>query len=192
MHILTVCSGNICRSPMAEYLLRHALESQRIGRTDIAVSSAGILHLQSRPIDPTCAQLLSEDGIDTSTFRSTVCTPSMVTQADLVLCFEHIHLDDLLRDAPMALRHTFLLTDFANLCDIDMQQGGPDGTTAQEHLECLIDDAPLIRPLMPHAEEIPDPHHHDHATYAHAHQLIADAAKRIAAAIAPLDASRHA
>lgn len=192
MHILTVCSGNICRSPMAEYLLRQALETQRISRTDITISSAGILHLQPRPIDPTCAELLSEDGIDVSAFRSTICTPSMVKDSDLVLCFEHEHLDDLLLDAPLALRHTFLFTDFANLCDSDMQQGGPEGSTAQERLQCLIDDAPLVRPLMPRAEEIPDPHHHDRATYELAHRLIANAAMRIAAAIAPAGIPQHA
>jgi len=49
-NILFVCTGNICRSPVAEYLLRH--EMSRLHISNIAVGSAGLLDLGGRPADP--------------------------------------------------------------------------------------------------------------------------------------------
>lgn len=241
MHILTVCDGNVCRSPMAEYLLR--AELRRLGVTAFhphapqagdraalvpgdapvtyptptskpsnipdaepatatapalggtatstpapaaltAISSAGLLRLPPRTIDRTCLRLLAARGIDASDHISTVCAPGMVTDANLVLCFTRDQLEALLRDTPRALRRTFLIDDFANLCAASMRDGGPEGSTPTERLSSLLEDAPLMRPMLPSANEIIDPFHRNEAVYQAAFAAIEAAARLIAQALA--------
>lgn len=189
MRFLTVCAGNICRSAMAEYLLRQAIVERAaaagVDVSDLAVSSAGTLHIPGKPIDAVAGELLAKDGIDASAFRSTTCTPALVNDADVVLCFEREQLESVLRDAPQAVQYAFLIEDFANLCTESMRQGGAEGTTPDERLESLIFDAPLLRPLLPAAQEIPDPHRRELAVYEAAHDTIKRAASTIAAALVP-------
>lgn len=183
MHIVTVCAGNICRSPMAEYLIRHEAGQRHL--TDITVSSAGTLRLPERSIDPTCGGLLERHGIDATAFRSTVCSRSIISDADLVLCFTQELMSDILRDNPAAILRTFLITDFANMCDAEVAQGGPEGRTASERLASVISDAPLLRPTLPDAEEIADPYHQEQSVYVDTYLAIAQAVERIMAAANP-------
>ena len=77
-NILTVCVGNICRSPMAEALLRTKLP-------DVAVASAGIAAPSGALADPLAQELMLERGIDISAHRAKrVITPS-IAGSDLVL-----------------------------------------------------------------------------------------------------------
>ncbi|MDQ6982484.1 MAG: low molecular weight protein-tyrosine-phosphatase [Mariprofundus sp.] len=88
--ILVVCVGNICRSPMAEALLRsHAPESVR-------VESAGIGALVGEAADPSALRLMQERSIDISAHRARQFTPEMARRNDLILVMEdghrqHIH-----------------------------------------------------------------------------------------------------
>ena len=80
-HILVVCVGNICRSPMAEALLRDALREQQ----DITVESAGLGALVDHPASEHAVTLMRERGLDISGHRARQITPDMVHAADLVL-----------------------------------------------------------------------------------------------------------
>jgi protein-tyrosine phosphatase len=81
--ILVVCVGNICRSPMAEALLRKAIESR-----GIAVSSAGIGALVGHAADETAQALMLERGIDISCHRARQLDGQLVREADLILVME--------------------------------------------------------------------------------------------------------
>ncbi|MDB5957090.1 low molecular weight protein-tyrosine-phosphatase [Ramlibacter sp.] len=81
--ILVVCEGNICRSPMAEGLLRAALPAAR-------VSSAGLGALIGQPADEMAVQLLKERGLDISDHRAAQLTRQMCLNADLVLVMDQI------------------------------------------------------------------------------------------------------
>jgi protein-tyrosine phosphatase len=83
--ILTVCVGNICRSPMAEAVLAHRLASRGF---DVKVESAGIGALVGRPADPIALALMSERGLDLSRHRARQLTPDLVRAFDLVLVME--------------------------------------------------------------------------------------------------------
>jgi protein-tyrosine phosphatase len=85
--VLMVCAGNICRSPMAEGLLR----SRFIGRPGATVASAGIAALAGRPADPIACELLAAHGIDISDHRARQLTADLVTGHDLVLVMEQAH-----------------------------------------------------------------------------------------------------
>ena len=86
-HILVVCVGNICRSPMAEVLLRIALQ----GRDGFTVESAGLGAMVGHPADDYTIELMENMGEDVSTHRARQIHPDMVRQADLVLVMEAGH-----------------------------------------------------------------------------------------------------
>ena len=86
-HILVVCVGNICRSPMAEQLLKSALR----GQIGITVESAGLGALVGHPADDYALELMVEMGEDISEHRAKQIHPDMVRDADLVLVMEAGH-----------------------------------------------------------------------------------------------------
>lgn len=111
--ILTVCIGNICRSPTAEYLLRERLASR-----DIQLGSAGLGALAGYPMDATALQLLAEQGIDGAAHRARQLTPAMLREADLVLGMEKNHVDAMVRLAPEASGKIFILDKWLQGRDI--------------------------------------------------------------------------
>ncbi len=86
-HILVVCVGNICRSPMAEALLTDALR----GQEKFTVESAGLGALVGHPASEFAVQLMDERGIDISSHRAQQITPDLVAKADLILVMESGH-----------------------------------------------------------------------------------------------------
>ena len=86
-HILVVCVGNICRSPMAEALLKRALR----GQDGITVESAGLGALVGHPASEYSQELMLEMGLDISEHRARQIHPDMVRDADLVLVMEAGH-----------------------------------------------------------------------------------------------------
>ena len=85
--VLVVCVGNICRSPMAEALLRDALGDQE----DVIVESAGLGAMVGQPASEHAVTLMQERGIDISAHRGRQITPDMVQAADLILVMEAGH-----------------------------------------------------------------------------------------------------
>ena len=86
-HILIVCMGNICRSPMGEALMIRQLSAQ----PQMSVTSAGITALVGYPADETTQALLLEQGIDISAHRARQLTGAMLRQTDLILVMETGH-----------------------------------------------------------------------------------------------------
>jgi protein-tyrosine phosphatase len=86
--VLTVCVGNICRSPMAEVLLRARLHARK---PDAVVESAGIAALVGKPADPIAVALMSERGHDLSGHRARQLTPELARRFELVLVMEAGH-----------------------------------------------------------------------------------------------------
>ena len=106
MQIMYVCTGNQCRSVMAEYYTRAKLADRGIGlqNDNITVRSAGTLHYPPHPADPMVIDLLKNDGIDANSHSSTPLTTDISRQADLILCFEREQISDLLEQNPLAIR----------------------------------------------------------------------------------------
>lgn len=86
-HILVVCVGNICRSPMAEALLRDALSD----RDEITVESAGLGAMVDWPAAEHAVALLGERGLDISAHRARQLSPELMHDADLILVMESGH-----------------------------------------------------------------------------------------------------
>jgi protein-tyrosine phosphatase len=85
-NILIICVGNICRSPMAEGLLKQALVGAN--RTDYQVSSAGLGALIGHQADASACQLMARKGIDISGHRARQLDTEMIRGASLVLVMD--------------------------------------------------------------------------------------------------------
>ena len=113
--ILTVCTGNICRSPLAEYALREAVAASDLAG-QVEVASAGTTGWEGgNPIDPRAGALLREHGIDPSAHRARRMDPQELREADLVLALDHDHVGPI-RDVlgeEQAARTLRMVRDFA-------------------------------------------------------------------------------
>lgn len=89
--VLMVCTGNICRSPMAEGLLRHRLPP--FLQSEVAVRSAGTYGLHGNRAEPLAVKAASAHGVDISDHRARILDASLIRSADLVLAMERYHLD---------------------------------------------------------------------------------------------------
>jgi RpiB/LacA/LacB family sugar-phosphate isomerase len=111
--ILFVCTGNICRSPMAEGLFRHAVK----GRGDYQAISAGVGAMDGLPPSENAVRALRELGIDLTGHRSRMLTAELVQRADYIFGMTHSHVDAIMLMYPHAAEKTFLLREFDETLD---------------------------------------------------------------------------
>nr|WP_308204840.1 low molecular weight phosphatase family protein [Mycobacterium hackensackense] len=113
LHILFVCTGNICRSPTGERLA--AARGAELQIPDFATSSAGTRALIGHPMHADAARVLEELGGDASGFVARHLTAPVANDADLVLTMTAAHRNDVLELAPRQFRKTFTLSEAALL-----------------------------------------------------------------------------
>jgi protein-tyrosine phosphatase len=109
MRLLFVCTGNTCRSPMAEGITRRLAEAR--GMTDLEVGSAGTSAWEGAPASDGALLVAMEEGVDLNGHRARVLSRDLVAAADLILVMSGHH-----RDRAHALGgegRTHLLTDYA-------------------------------------------------------------------------------
>ncbi|MFH1752575.1 MAG: low molecular weight protein arginine phosphatase [Candidatus Omnitrophota bacterium] len=111
--VLFVCTGNSCRSIMAEGLLRKKLEE--LGRSDIEVSSAGTCAVGGFVPTAMTVSAMKEEGVDVSGYKTTRLTPDKIYNADLILAMETRHVDAILNLDPNADGKTYLLRRYARV-----------------------------------------------------------------------------
>ncbi|MDR5899524.1 low molecular weight phosphotyrosine protein phosphatase [Halomonas vilamensis] len=135
--ILVVCTGNICRSPVAEAFLRQRLPERRI-------SSAGLGALEGKPVSPLARQLAEADGLDVNHHQARQLTVAMIQEADLILVMTERQRRAVGQQAPQALGKTLLL---GRWLDSGKGQNIPDpyrkSTEVFEHIHMLLKDASL-------------------------------------------------
>lgn len=111
--ILLVCVGNVCRSPMAECLLR-----DRLGEPAIVVESAGLAALAGQPADPHAESVLDAHGLSANAHVARQLDEAMIDAADLVLVMEKTQILAVHALAPNAIGKTFLLGKWLGAVDI--------------------------------------------------------------------------
>ncbi|MGA2173353.1 MAG: ribose 5-phosphate isomerase B [Verrucomicrobiota bacterium] len=131
--VLFVCTGNICRSPMAEGLFRHATQ----GRTDCRVLSAGVGALEGQAPSPHAVRALQELGIDISQQRSRMLTSELIDQADYIFGMTHSHVDSVNLLFPQAAEKSFLLREFDETLDeFEKDISDPIGGSYETYAYC--------------------------------------------------------
>ena len=106
--ILFVCTGNICRSPIAEGLFRALIGN----RKDIEVASAGVHAVRGQPPSLYAVQVCEDEGIDITRLRSQPLTATLVERATHIFAMTGAHLETIQMLFPHGAEKSFLLREF--------------------------------------------------------------------------------
>jgi protein-tyrosine phosphatase len=174
--VLVVCTGNICRSPVAERLLHAQLEAAGI---PARVVSAGTQSMVGHDMTPEAAQLAQHYGADSFGHRSQQLTEQLIADADLVLTATREHRSTVVSLHPRASRYTYTLNQLARLLPavssvalVVTPQGDP--ATA---LRALLTEVAATRgfsppPPYPDDDDIEDPYRQSAEVYARVGNII--------------------
>jgi protein-tyrosine phosphatase len=116
VRILTVCTGNICRSPVAERLLQAGLNQVVPGGFEVA--SAGTRAMVDDPMQPISADIVRTFGGTPDGFAARQLTPRILRGVDLVLTMTSGHRGEVLQQDAAMLKRTFTIREFARMLDV--------------------------------------------------------------------------
>ena len=151
-----VCTGNICRSPLAMALMRHHLEQR--GCTDVEVVSAGVSAVVEAPPSPPAVRVLRDRGVDLTDHRARRLTVGELERADLVVVMAQEHVDAIRALAPE------VLPKVARLKDLAKRSVTPaPGTGRAQRLQALLAATPSVGPA---GLDVADPYGRSPRSYA--------------------------
>jgi protein-tyrosine phosphatase len=133
VRILTVCTGNICRSPAAERLLQAGLDQVAPG--GFVVTSAGTRAMLGEPMQPPSADMVRTFGGDPENFAARQLTSKILRGADLVLTMTSGHRGEVLQLDASLLKRTFTIREFARMLDVldDRAEASPADSVRTAH-----------------------------------------------------------
>jgi protein-tyrosine phosphatase len=125
VRILTVCTGNICRSPVAERLLQAGLNQAVPG--GFVVASAGTRAVVGEPMQPISADIVRTYGGNPDNFAARQLTPAILRGVDLVLTMTTAHRGEVLQLDASLLKRTFTIREYARMLDVLDQRAAATG-----------------------------------------------------------------
>lgn len=130
--ILFVCTGNICRSAMAEHLLRHMAAQRGLA---IETASAGMAAEPHYRVPDAVNRLLAAEGVPPFSHKARLATRDVLRWADMILVMTADHLDHLLELYPEFAPRTRLLREAAGFGDEDVED--PMAQPVEVYARCL-------------------------------------------------------
>jgi protein-tyrosine phosphatase len=159
--ILTVCTGNICRSPLAERMLQARFDAMAPG--EFAVASAGTGALVGSGFEPHVAGFVHVFGADSTNFASRQLNVNILAGQDLVLALSRDHRSRIVELAPSLLRRTFTLRELARLLPL---VEGQRGVGASERWTAALAVAlRMPNPAGPEEDDVLDPYRRSDELY---------------------------
>jgi protein-tyrosine phosphatase len=160
--ILTVCTGNVCRSPYLERALQTELD-RSWGPGAVEVTSGGTGALAGNPVDEGSRVIMDRLGYPAEGFVARTLLPEHVASADLVLTATRAHRGKVATLHPRALRYVFAFREFADLLSgVDAAELGQRTDSAREHVQRVVGLAAAQRgvrpPLSDDEADIVDPY----------------------------------
>ncbi|WP_150957527.1 low molecular weight phosphatase family protein [Microbacterium testaceum] len=180
LKILTVCTGNICRSPLAALVLR-----DRLSALPVTVESAGTRARDGAPVTVETVMLAEQFGVDrgaASAHRSRRLRPEHLADADLVLAMSREHRRAVVEMDPSRVRNCFTIREFdrlaASLSDMDplrLADAPHDIHARLEHVVSAVASQRglLLPPADPDADDVLDPYGRSISTYARSARQLA-------------------
>lgn len=181
-HLLVVCTGNVCRSPLAMLLLEHRLTA--LGPA-LTVTSAGTRAVAGDPMTGPAAAEARRLGLDPGSALSRRLDAASIAEAGLVLTATLEHRSVVVAAHVPALRYTFTLLELARLLRAEPLPALPDlvGERVQALARLGIARRGQVPPPEPGADDVPDPVGGSTRRYAEVTRLIEPATEAVAAAL---------
>ena len=143
MHILFICTGNTCRSPMAEGFFRDLVEHSN--RKDITVSSAGTFAGDGESPSMNSITAMKEIGIDISDYKSSPLTIELVDKADMIIAMTISHKHAVGQMSAIAVKKCSVLGEYNNSGE-DLSD--PFGGSQNVYGYCLTTMKPSLENLF--------------------------------------------
>ncbi|MEO6205353.1 MAG: hypothetical protein ABIO67_08230 [Mycobacteriales bacterium] len=180
--VLHVCTGNICRSPMAEIVMRAGLtRSLSAEGSPFVVESAGTWGRAGTPMEPYGLTTLASLGLDGSAHGARLLLAEQVAQADLILGATREHRAAAVVLQPRASARTFTLREFARLCAGVDPAGLPTGDRverARAVVRAAAAQRGLTPPQDPRDDDLEDPYRAPEQAYTACGRLVVSSLER--------------
>lgn len=178
--ILTVCTGNICRSPLAEQLLVNRLRDI----PEVSVGSAGTQAMEDQPMFGVTQEIARSYGVkNTDSHRARQVTELILESSDLILTMTREHRRAVVELSPRVTRRVFTIREFARLAEVTTNEALASetdllGHSPAERLRAAVKAVTVGRSILPPVsdpaeDDVVDPYQREAAVHeTSTHQLV--------------------
>ena len=150
--VLFVCTGNTCRSPLAEHLF---VKLSREAGLSVTAASAGTKAAYGMPLSRGAAAVFAARGIGPVVHRARRVDKSLLDAAEAVYVMERAHRDEILTRFPDAKAKLFVLREAAGLKPLDVED--PVGADAAEYTACAASIEEALHLIIRRQSHVPNP-----------------------------------